>query len=64
MANMSYCRFQNTAEDLRDCADNLFDDDDMSAEEIKARARLIRICREIATNADEYPRLEKVNKER
>lgn len=41
--NMSYCRFQNTLEDLRDCADNL-DDRDLSPDEWEARRRLIDTC--------------------
>ena len=50
MANMSYCRFENTLADLRDCESALSegDDDDMSEEEEKAKKRLIRLCIEIA----------------
>jgi hypothetical protein len=51
MANMSYCRFQNTLEDLRDCRDNM--DDDLSEDEAWARKRLIEVCKEIAEYADE-----------
>ena len=61
MANMSYCRFENTSQDLRDCADNLHDDD-LSESEKKARRRLIRIAREIVGEADHYPDLELVSK--
>lgn len=43
MANMSYCRFENTARDLQDCYDNLHDK--LTSEyEISARKRLIEIC--------------------
>lgn len=42
--NMSYCRFQNTLPDLRDCYNNM-DDGDLSPEEEKARKQLIEICR-------------------
>lgn len=49
--NMSYCRFQHTLTDLRDCADHIHDDD-LSAEERKARARLIEMCREIVNETD------------
>jgi len=49
VSNMSYCRFQNTASDLRDCLDN-FDDDDLSDEERKARRRIIRMCVDIASD--------------
>jgi hypothetical protein len=50
MANMSYCRFENTASDLRDCADNM-DDGGLSYDEVRARRRLIKLCIRIA---DEY----------
>jgi hypothetical protein len=45
--NMSYCRFQNTLMDLRDCQENM-DDDDLSEEERDARAELIDVCWRIA----------------
>ena len=51
MANMSYCRFRNTLEDLRDCSDNL-DDTDLSEEEAKARKRLVKVCRSIVDDAE------------
>jgi len=47
MANMGYCRFENTLEDLRDCYEHI-DDDNLSNEEWKARAKLIELCRMIA----------------
>jgi hypothetical protein len=50
MPNMSYCRFWNTLQDLRDCFDNL--NDDVSLEEDRARRRLIELCCEIAEWAD------------
>lgn len=54
MSNMSYCRFENTLQDLRDCNDHLSDvdspDNEMSEYEQKARKRLIRLCHEIAKN--------------
>lgn len=46
MSNMSYCRFRNTAPDLEDCKENLFDrlhDRDEDA----ARTRLVRYAIEI-----------------
>lgn len=46
MANMSYCRFHNTLEDLRDCYEHM-DDPDLSSEEAKARDRLIKLCQTI-----------------
>jgi hypothetical protein len=51
MANMSYCRFQNTAQDLDDCLDNI-NDTSMSKEEYRARQRLIRIAQQIVECAD------------
>jgi hypothetical protein len=45
MSNMSYCRFQNTLSDLRDCAENL--QDNLSPEETDARLRLVKLCIEI-----------------
>lgn len=50
MSNMSYCRFQNTLQDLRDCEDHL--DDRLSEDEAKARKRLIELCHDIADNYD------------
>ena len=49
MANMSYCRFQNTLGDLRDCDDD-FEDGDLSEEEARARKALVKLCQEIADN--------------
>jgi hypothetical protein len=46
MSNMSYCRFRNTLADLDDCNDHI--SDDLSGDEEKARARLIKVCKEIA----------------
>lgn len=53
MPNMSYCRFQNTLRDLKECYDNWYgdreDDEDepLSAEELRARERLLDLCRRI-----------------
>jgi hypothetical protein len=46
MSNMPYCRFQNTLSDLKDCYDNM-DDEDLSEKEARARQRLISICSQI-----------------
>ena len=48
MANMSYCRFENTARDLWDCCQNMEDNDDLSESERRARRRIIQMCVEIA----------------
>lgn len=50
MSNMSYCRFQNTLKDLRDCYENF--DDTVSPEEAKARERMYKICQQIVENFD------------
>ena len=47
MSNMSYCRFQNTLEDLLDCADALYNDEKLSPEEERAKAKLIAVCGQI-----------------
>lgn len=49
MANMGYCRFQNTYRDLKDCADHI--DDDVSEDEEKFRKWLIDLCRGICEDA-------------
>lgn len=52
MSNMSYCRFQNTVNDLQDCADAIEETDDLSPEEARARIRLIKLCQQIAADAE------------
>ena len=46
---MSYCRFQNTLNDLRDCYDNM-DSDNLSKEEFEARKQLIDLCTAVYEN--------------
>jgi len=61
MANMSYCRFQNTLDALQDCQDALYeqhdvldndefidDGEELSDEEKTAKKALIELCNEIA----------------
>lgn len=52
MPNMSYCRFQNTLRDLRDCDEHIFDELDDEDEE-KARKKLIELCADIAEAGEE-----------
>ena len=48
MANMSYCRFQNTGNDLADCYDHIEDDvEELDEYEQRGRAKVIRYCQEI-----------------
>lgn len=48
MANMSYCRFENTERDLRDCYHNMDNPDDLSDTEAEARESIIQLCLDIA----------------
>ena len=50
MPNMSYCRFENTLSDLRDCHDNI-EDEPVNFFEKRARVELIKLCVRIA---DDY----------
>lgn len=46
MSNMSYCRFQNTLNDLRDCYQYMTDAN-LSQDETRARQKLVDLCAEI-----------------
>lgn len=52
MSNMSYCRFENTVNDLKDCYDHMDEIDDMSEHETKARERLLLLCKQISDDYD------------
>ena len=52
MGNMSYCRFRNTVEDLRDCCSHLDDDLSENEDEARARIRLVDLCQRIVNQAD------------
>jgi hypothetical protein len=45
MSNMSYCRFENTLNDLRECYDALCNGEGEG--EPEAREQLINLCRSI-----------------
>lgn len=51
MANMSYCRFENTFNDLLDCYGCLLDH--LSESEQKYRKRLLRLCKSILKEAED-----------
>lgn len=53
MANMSYCRFENTLGDLEDCKEALENGEELSSREAKKAKALIDLCREIADNYDD-----------
>lgn len=44
MSNMSYCRWQNTLSDLRDCAASLEERDALSREERAAALATLQLC--------------------
>jgi hypothetical protein len=45
MANMSYCRFSNTLEDLKDCLEHINDNvTELTTQEFLARLELIQVC--------------------
>lgn len=60
MANMSYCRFENTVRDLADCESALDNEgfDELSESEQRAARRMYKLCKqfvetfEIQTGAD------------
>lgn len=52
MSNMSYCRFQNTLADLRECYEAM-EETDLSKEEEKARAGIIKLCQKIVADYGE-----------
>jgi hypothetical protein len=47
---MSYCRFENTYYDLKDCLENLDEADDLSESEARYRLKLIKMCVSIAAD--------------
>lgn len=50
MANMSYCRFENTYSDLLDCYESLQNKsiDELSESEKKYALKLIKLCSDIS----------------
>ena len=51
MSNMSYCRFENTYNDLKDCWE--FWDDAESESEKKFKEKLAILCKRIANNTED-----------
>ena len=47
MGNMSYCKFQNTVSDLKNCYESM-QDSDLDSYEEKARKKIIDLCVDIA----------------
>lgn len=50
MANMSYCRFQNTVRDVADCKHEFLGVDSLA--EAKAALKMYQLCRDIAEQYD------------
>ena len=55
MANMSYCRFQNTLKDLQDCFDALYEEnlEDLSQEELRSAQRMLDLCEQFVEEHSE-----------
>lgn len=44
MSNMSYCRFRNALEDLKDCFNHWDDVSEDNEEELEARQKMLNLC--------------------
>jgi len=54
MANMSYCRFENTYKDLVDCYNAMMDGiEDLSSTEKKYFEKMVKLCKQIADDFNE-----------
>jgi len=45
MSNMSYCRWQNTADDFSDCLESLDENNELGEAETRAKKWMIELCR-------------------
>jgi len=52
MANMSYCRFENTSNDLQECVDNWELEDDASDYEKRGKEKIIELAEYILSMED------------
>ncbi len=59
MTNMSYCRFENTYHDLKDCIENFTDLNDLSKSEQVYALKIRELCKEFL----EYTQNEEENEE-
>ena len=51
MSHMSYCRFENTVKDLKDCFDHMGDtSEELSKSEEIARIKIIKLAKNIIEN--------------
>jgi len=56
MANMSYCKFENTYRDLYDCYNNI--NNQLSDSEHKYREKIVAMCQSIIDEYDESCQVE------
>ena len=57
MANMNYCKFENTFNDLQDCYDTMIEGiDNLSQSEKKYHDMMIKLCQDIT---DTSPSIDK-----
>lgn len=68
MANMSYCRFQNTSQDLRDCVTEMdeaytFSDMDLSRDELEAMKWMKELCERFLDNIERLENAEDFEEE-
>ena len=56
MSNMSYCRFENTSSDLRDCLEAFRngETDDFSEHETRGCNHLIKLCKMIVDEFGDF----------
>ena len=53
MGNMSYCRFENTARDLEDCVDALYNEEKIDSHyERNGLQRILDLAKDIVFNED------------
>jgi len=53
MSNMSYCRFENTAKDLEDCVDALYNEEKIVGYyERNGLQRILDLAKDIVSNED------------
>ena len=59
MGNMSYCRFENTAADLRDCLNAIHngETDDLSSYEIDGLKSIMRMANDLVEMEDDVTEL-------
>ena len=59
MPNMSYCRFENTVNDMQDCLNAIEDREvnDLSDYEVKALQHFLELGQAIVDNEDEIQRI-------